>query len=55
MNQAHGDVSKMAAQVSGHDSGLYISDEKVRSIKVDDTPNGRSPRKNWFSSLCVMI
>ncbi len=23
--------------------------------KVDDTPNGRSPRKDWFSPLCVMI
>ncbi len=25
------------------------------SLKVDDTPNGRLPRKDWFSPLCVMI
>ncbi len=24
-------------------------------LKVDDTPNGRSPRTDWFSLLCVMI
>ncbi len=24
-------------------------------IKVGHTPNGRSTRKDWFSSLCVMI
>ncbi len=24
-------------------------------IKVDDTPNGRSPLKDCFSPLCVMI
>ncbi len=24
-------------------------------LKVGYTPNGRSPRKDWFSSLCVMI
>ncbi len=27
----------------------------VCEFKVDDTPNGRSPRKDWFSPLCVMI
>ena len=25
------------------------------AIKVGHTPNGRSTRKDWFSSLCVMI
>ena len=26
-----------------------------KCFKVDDTPNGRLPRKHWFSPLCVMI
>ncbi len=28
---------------------------RINELKVDDTPNGRSPRKDWFSPLCVMI
>ncbi len=36
---------------------LYIEGHHPNSpiLKVDDTPNGRSPRKDWFSPLCVMI
>ncbi len=43
--------------------GLHVKDRPPRTkqsnlvygFKVDDTPNGRSPRKDWFSPLCVMI
>ena len=34
---------------------LYVTEKQLESIKVDDTPNGRSPRQDWFTPLCVMI